>query len=57
MQLEAVWNLLLQAGPEGPTLISCAASWRTFTKSLLKDIFMNRRLRLESKDNVQVEWT
>ena len=24
-QLEAVWNLLLQAGPEGPTLITCTA--------------------------------
>ena len=28
-QLEAVWNLLLQAGSEGPPLISCAASWHT----------------------------
>ncbi len=26
-----VWNLLLQAGSEGPTLISRAASWRTTT--------------------------
>jgi len=30
MQLEVVWNLLLKAGSEGPTLISCDASWRTF---------------------------
>jgi hypothetical protein len=29
MQLKVVWGLPLQAGPEGPSLISCAASWRT----------------------------
>ena len=43
-QLEVVWSLLLQAGSEGPTLISCAVartlsgmrSWRTFLpKSIL----------------------
>jgi hypothetical protein len=35
MQLEVVWNLLLQAGSEGPTLISRAASWRTNRHSSL----------------------
>ncbi len=33
MQLEVVWNLLLQAGSEGPTLISCAV---THTLYILK---------------------
>ena len=33
MQLEVLWNLLLQAGSEGPTLISCAASWRTLSSA------------------------
>ena len=28
-QLEVFWSLLLQADSEGPTLISCTASWRT----------------------------
>ena len=28
-QLKVVWSLLLQAGSEGPPLISCATSWRT----------------------------
>jgi hypothetical protein len=25
------WGLLLQTDPEGPTLIFCAASWRTIS--------------------------
>jgi hypothetical protein len=29
-QLKVVWSPLLQTGSEGPTLISCAASWRTY---------------------------
>jgi hypothetical protein len=33
MQLEVVWNLLLQGGSEGPTLISCAV---THTLYILK---------------------
>jgi hypothetical protein len=36
MRLKAVWNLLLQVGSEGPTLISCAASWRTFAPTKLQ---------------------
>ncbi|MBU0665694.1 MAG: hypothetical protein KJ990_14300, partial [Proteobacteria bacterium] len=31
-QLKVVWSLLLQADPEGPTLIFRAASWRTISK-------------------------
>jgi len=30
MQLKVVRSPLLQAGFEGPPLISCAASWRTY---------------------------
>jgi hypothetical protein len=30
MQLKVVWSPLLQADFEGPPLISCAASWRTY---------------------------
>jgi hypothetical protein len=30
-QLKVVWSLLLQADPEGPTLIFRAASWRTIS--------------------------
>jgi hypothetical protein len=31
MQLKVFWGLLLQTDPEGPTLIFCAASWRTIS--------------------------
>ena len=31
MQLKVFWGLLLQADPEGPALIFCAASWRTIS--------------------------
>jgi len=34
MQLEAVWNQFLYTGSEGPTLISCAASWRTYGRKI-----------------------
>ncbi len=33
MQLKVVWSLLLQAGSEGPSLISCAASNALFLTS------------------------
>ncbi len=35
MQLKVVWSLLLQADSEGPALIFCAASWRTYEEIIL----------------------
>jgi hypothetical protein len=41
MQLEVLWGLLLQADPEGPTLISC-----TVTHTLYKSALMAHHLQL-----------
>ena len=41
MQLEVLWSLLLQADPEGPTLISC-----TVTHTLYKSALMAHCLQL-----------
>lgn len=40
MQLKVVWSLLLQADSEGPALIFCAASWRTYDryKTVIKNL-------------------
>ena len=40
MQLKVVWNLLLQAGSEGPALISCAVFILKCARGALAEVYL-----------------